>query len=251
MRRWGVLCLLAACGRENFDDAGPRDTPAIVTQGDQDGDGVDTASDNCPHIFNQSQTDGDQDGVGDSCDPRATEAGDRLAGIGLFATSFGDIAPDAASNWTLAGGFATTTQTASATSARMTFTTGGALPTLQVAFAPREFADLTMEFIRLRISNTDETLECTARAGGTTAHLNELGAAFVGFNSNAGTVPPIPLDAITLLTASRTPALGVCLLNGINVSTNKPYGNPTNNTLTIEVAGLRAAFAYAAVYVVQ
>jgi hypothetical protein len=43
--------------------------PADGLTGDDDGDGVCDAVDNCPTVADGSQTDGDSDGVGDACDP--------------------------------------------------------------------------------------------------------------------------------------------------------------------------------------
>ena len=40
----------------------------VVTPGDADGDGVEELLDNCPGVFNPSQTDIDADGYGDACD---------------------------------------------------------------------------------------------------------------------------------------------------------------------------------------
>ena len=52
------------------------DNPAIVQiilnyllDADSDGDGLDDAQDNCPHVQNANQADRDRDGIGDVCDP--------------------------------------------------------------------------------------------------------------------------------------------------------------------------------------
>jgi hypothetical protein len=60
---------------------------AIVCIGDVDGDGVSDATDNCPDKVNPSQSDTDEDGIGDLCDDNVTDLqGEALA----CAQSLGD-----------------------------------------------------------------------------------------------------------------------------------------------------------------
>ena len=85
-----ALIVLAGCGRIGFgasplitEDAPLDDGDSDADAGhDEDGDGVTDADDSCPHVPG-AQTDTDNDGVGDVCDPNPTTLGDAIA---LFAT---------------------------------------------------------------------------------------------------------------------------------------------------------------------
>ncbi|MFN0246843.1 MAG: hypothetical protein ACKV2T_08030 [Kofleriaceae bacterium] len=51
---------------------------------DEDLDGRDNSTDNCPSLANRDQEDADDDDVGDVCDPHPMTAGDRIAGRFFF-----------------------------------------------------------------------------------------------------------------------------------------------------------------------
>ena len=63
--------------------------PLISYPGDQDGDGVADAEDNCPERYNPDQADADNDGVGDLCDDCETE--DNPAQTDADEDGFGDL----------------------------------------------------------------------------------------------------------------------------------------------------------------
>lgn len=56
--------------------------PNAATDPDEDGDGVEDESDNCPSTTNAGQADADEDGLGDVCDPspEGTDGGDTNGG---------------------------------------------------------------------------------------------------------------------------------------------------------------------------
>jgi hypothetical protein len=76
---WLALISLAGCGRIGFEVTSQ---PDAVLLHDEDGDGVPDTVDVCPHLAG-AQIDGDNDGVGDDCDPNPIVARDQIA---LFAT---------------------------------------------------------------------------------------------------------------------------------------------------------------------
>ncbi len=58
----------------------------LTGSGDTDGDGINDDEDNCPDVYNPSQTDSDGDGIGDAC-----EGGD-LTCVTIQRGTFGDVA---------------------------------------------------------------------------------------------------------------------------------------------------------------
>ncbi len=89
----GVLLCSAAlavgCGGDIGvkGDGGPIDghvaDNGLIAEGDDDGDGVPNAVDNCPFVSNGDQKDWDGDGLGDPCDPDPPPetCGDQQAGF--------------------------------------------------------------------------------------------------------------------------------------------------------------------------
>lgn len=75
-----MLVFITACGAGNGENeneflsdvnttvTGNSNNGGNVSSGDNDGDNVDDANDNCPNVSNASQADSDNDGVGDACD---------------------------------------------------------------------------------------------------------------------------------------------------------------------------------------
>ena len=81
-----LVVLMLGCGcRLGFDEhAASPDAGVTMVAHDEDGDGVDDASDGCPHLAG-TQTDRDNDGVGDACDPNPDTPIDRIAMFDGFA----------------------------------------------------------------------------------------------------------------------------------------------------------------------
>lgn len=116
-----MLFCLAGCN-EVYDLAPTRQRDAAPALPDEDGDGFDDFSDNCPQLVNdQADADGDLrgdvcddcpltanprgadvdgDGVGDHCDPHPQTAGDCLRLVDTFREDF-------ATNWRVTGATAT------------------------------------------------------------------------------------------------------------------------------------------------
>ena len=95
MRLLAAWALVSACGRLGFDALAQRDGPGVAACAnavghDEDGDGIDDACDNCPHLNNPTQVDSDGDGVGDVCDPFPTVPTESIARFESFTTQPSD-----------------------------------------------------------------------------------------------------------------------------------------------------------------
>lgn len=237
-----LLLAVAACGRENFDGIDP-------LEGDFDGDRIDGNTDNCPHIFNDSQLDTDVDGVGDACDPRPGDAGDVLAGIGIFGQSIGDWAPDIGTNWNLDGGYLTTTPTPDETMARLSLTAVGARATVQFAFAPTDYGAYSNENVTIRLAGTGEMWTCLlANISGNGIDRHEL--VPTGQISQGMYFPHVAVSSVTPVTMSRATDTASCSVGGTLVVYPYAYTDQTTTQVTIEVLRLQVALSYAAVYTV-
>jgi Thrombospondin type 3 repeat len=69
--------LATSCGRVGFDPVANADSrPPLAITNDEDQDGIDNLTDNCPFVPNANQRNGDSasgDTVGDACDPETNE----------------------------------------------------------------------------------------------------------------------------------------------------------------------------------
>lgn len=248
---WLSVVVVVACGRENFDDA-RRDTGgSSMPTGDQDGDGIDNTVDNCPHMFNATQPDADADGVGDACDPRPGTGGDKLYAIGLFTSSFGDWVPDAIANWTLADGFVTTAEAVvDSTSARISLTAAAPRPTLQLSFIVRDYDTLNYETVRLRLAQPGNGWDCTIQGPGNviTELILSAQAGSQGTASAHGVNPAVARGAVNTVSFTRSETDAVCTINGMPATNSYTVALTDSVVATIEIANMRAALSYAAVY---
>ena len=82
---------MLGCGRVGFDSrraGGDGALPATCTPvgHDEDGDGIDDACDDCPHVADPAQVDSDGDGVGDVCDPEPALPRQQIVEFDAFTT---------------------------------------------------------------------------------------------------------------------------------------------------------------------
>ncbi|MBL8623539.1 MAG: thrombospondin type 3 repeat-containing protein [Myxococcales bacterium] len=87
---------------------------------DEDADGVPDACDDCPHVPNPTQTNGDGDGLGDACDPRPADPTSALVAFEAWgvASAFVPGWTSVSGSWSVAGDAVQVAQ--STTVARMT-----------------------------------------------------------------------------------------------------------------------------------
>lgn len=132
MRGTWIIALVCGCSFRpgTSGGGGPGgtevDAPSVDPNLDSDGDGVPDIADNCPHVANADQhdhdldlrgdacdvcphivdtgADFDADGVGDACDPRPTQAGDRIALFEGFYDQSAWTAVSGGATWTIDNG---------------------------------------------------------------------------------------------------------------------------------------------------
>ena len=73
--------------------------PALAQDADGDGDGVPDASDNCRLVANPTQSDCDQNGLGDACQSSVTRSTGNMSAIGAGVTTSGTLEAVATSPW--------------------------------------------------------------------------------------------------------------------------------------------------------
>lgn len=158
-----LLLVLAGCnmafGIEETDLEQHRSCERDADQLDEDGDGMRNSLDTCPGIPDPLQSDTDNDGVGDACDPDA-DGENAFLDLAYFEAGAGCWVPGSAEDWSFDGDATSATARLSLLTQRRQETSGS----LEFAFAIVESPPVDTNYdIRVQMNHAGGQARCSVR----------------------------------------------------------------------------------------
>ena len=254
MRAWaGVAAFVAGCnpvfGIEETSlsiDAAPGT--------DEDGDNVVNDLDDCPGIYDPLQQDGDDDGVGDACDPHVATPGDKIIFTEFFEGMSFALTPGNAASWTLAGGMLVTAGPADATDAVVSVHKAAPEPTIEVGFTIEDYGSPMMfKTIDVTVAYPGNTGLCRLVSLHDGEPISEV-VTQAQMGEQYTNIVPMPLAVGAPYAAQLTrngTAMGQCLVSTTSTAVGLgPNSDHSDVTAAISIRYAKVALRYVLLYAV-